>query len=310
MKIAILGTGAIGSIIATFASLSQNDHEIHLIGRKKRLDPIKNQGLVYKPYNWKEESEWIGTTGYQIHETIQGLQEIDVVFCAMKAHGLHAALESAKKLIDVNSPKIVLAMNGLGLRDIASEFSKDENIIETIAFYPSRLEGNVVLNTGGNAFFIAEGTTTARDVLGKVYAGSPVDMRFDGTFRKAQWKKAIINTGINAISAITMLPVGQILSREPLAVLIKENIREATTVAEACGIKFEEDLVEVFWGFASKDPDHIPSMQQDFTRHKLTEIAYLNGYIAEKGRERGIATPANEAITCLIQLLEKKLIKL
>ena len=60
---------------------------------------------------------------------------------------------------------MVIVMNGLGLREIAEKPGVPGQIVETIAFYPSRLEGNVVLNTGGNAHVVSEDTPFARELF-------------------------------------------------------------------------------------------------------------------------------------------------
>ena len=43
-----------------------------------------------------------------------------------------------------------------------------------------------------------------------------------------------------------------------------------------------------------------PSMAQDILKRRRTEIDFMNGFIARKGAEAGIATPANEKITGLV----------
>jgi 2-dehydropantoate 2-reductase len=46
-------------------------------------------------------------------------------------------------------------------------------------------------------------------------------------------------------------------------------------------------------------------MAQDVLKGRRTEIEYLNGYVTARGREVGIAAPANEAITGLVQQIER-----
>ena len=39
-----------------------------------------------------------------------------------------------------------------------------------------------------------------------------------------------------------------------------------------------------------------PSLLQDVMRGRRTEIDYLNGYVCEQGRRKGIKTPVNDAV--------------
>ena len=50
---------------------------------------------------------------------------------------------------------------------------------------------------------------------------------------------------------------------------------------------------------------HRPSMGQDMMKGRRTEIEYINGLIAEKGAELGIPTPANAALTRIVQEVER-----
>ena len=43
-----------------------------------------------------------------------------------------------------------------------------------------------------------------------------------------------------------------------------------------------------------------PSMAQDMRKGRRTEIEFMNGYIVKKGKDIGIATPANEKIVDIV----------
>ena len=46
-------------------------------------------------------------------------------------------------------------------------------------------------------------------------------------------------------------------------------------------------------------------MAQDVAKGRPTEIQFLNGWIVDRGREAGIATPANARIVELIRRIER-----
>ena len=51
--------------------------------------------------------------------------------------------------------------------------------------------------------------------------------------------------------------------------------------------------------------EHRPSMGQDMVKGRRTEIEFLNGMVAKKGDEIGIATPANVVLTDIVKRVER-----
>jgi 2-dehydropantoate 2-reductase len=51
--------------------------------------------------------------------------------------------------------------------------------------------------------------------------------------------------------------------------------------------------------------DHKASMLQDVEARRQTEIDFLNGGVARFGRELGVPTPLNDAVTALIKGMER-----
>jgi 2-dehydropantoate 2-reductase len=51
-------------------------------------------------------------------------------------------------------------------------------------------------------------------------------------------------------------------------------------------------------------PGQLSSTAQDMARRKPSEIDHLNGFVARRGREVGIATPVNQALHALVKLVE------
>jgi 2-dehydropantoate 2-reductase len=46
------------------------------------------------------------------------------------------------------------------------------------------------------------------------------------------------------------------------------------------------------------------SMLQSIERGRRSEIDYMNGFVAERGKEKGVPTPVNAAITALVKEVE------
>jgi 2-dehydropantoate 2-reductase len=124
--------------------------------------------------------------------------------------------------------------------------------------------------------------------------------------RPAQWRKVIFNAATNPVGALTGLTHGRVCERPDLRAVVTALVDEGKAVADAQGITLDADPEELIDHAARRDVayDHKASMLQDVEARRATEIDFLNGGIARFGRELGVPTPLNDAVTALIKGLE------
>jgi 2-dehydropantoate 2-reductase len=136
-------------------------------------------------------------------------------------------------------------------------------------------------------------------------AGMPTAAVADA--RGPQWRKLIFNAATNPIGALTGLTHGRVCEDPALRALVTGLVDEGKAVAAAQGIELDEDPEELIDYAARPDVayDHKASMLQDVEGRRETEIDYLNGGVVRFGREHGVPTPLNEAVTALIKGLER-----
>jgi 2-dehydropantoate 2-reductase len=124
--------------------------------------------------------------------------------------------------------------------------------------------------------------------------------------RPAQWRKVVFNAATNPVGALTGLTHGRVCERPDLRALVSGLVDEGKAVAAAQGITLDADPEELIDHAARPDVayDHKASMLQDVEARRATEIDFLNGGVGRFGRELGVATPLNDAVTQLIKALE------
>ena len=111
MKIAIIGTGAMGSIYA--ARFSKAGHEVIAIDIwKDHVDYINKNGLMIEG-----PDETIIAKNIQASTKILDLKECDFCVIATKALNLEESIKNLKDQVDLNTP-IITIQNGLGAGDI------------------------------------------------------------------------------------------------------------------------------------------------------------------------------------------------
>jgi 2-dehydropantoate 2-reductase len=136
-------------------------------------------------------------------------------------------------------------------------------------------------------------------------AGMPTTAVADA--RGPQWRKLIFNAATNPVGALTGLTHGRVCEDPELRRFVSGLVDEGKAVAEAQGIELDEDP-ETLIDYAARPEvayDHKASMLQDVEARRQTEIDFLNGGIVRFGREHGVPTPLNEAVTALIRGLER-----
>ena len=124
--------------------------------------------------------------------------------------------------------------------------------------------------------------------------------------RPAQWRKVIFNAATNPIGALTVLTHGRVCERPDLRTLVTALVDEGKAVAAAQGIVLDADPEALIDHAARPDVayGHRASMLQDVEARRATEIDALNGGIGRFGRELGVPTPLNDAVTQLVKALE------
>ena len=129
----------------------------------------------------------------------------------------------------------------------------------------------------------------------------------DRTVWKAIWEKVAFNAALNSLCAVTGCTVDQLGAVPEGMALSSAVIDEVIAVARAEGIEADADHCRETVAHAiAHHVGHKPSMLQDVLAGRPTEIGAINGAVAEKGRQHGIAVPHTEMLLGLVRLIEAR----
>ena len=140
--------------------------------------------------------------------------------------------------------------------------------------------------------------------LGALLTRAGMEARVLGDARGAQWTKLLFNASTNPLCALTGLTHGQLCHYAPTRALAGALIDEGRAVAQALGITLDGDPAALIDEAARVNPDHRPSMLQDVTARRRTEIATLNGGIVAAASACDLPAVRHAAIVGLISGLE------
>lgn len=316
MRIAVLGAGAMGGVLA--ALLDRAGHEVEVTARGEHLTAIQREGLLVDG-GWGEHRARV-TAGPRLGSR----PELAIV--TMKA--MDAATAAAEHASLLDGVPVVVVQNGFGGLERVAE-----------ALPRSRVVGGLSMIA---ASFVEPGhvrvTTPAMTLLGMVHAGAddaparfaaevlgavvPVELTDD--LEGARWTKLIVNQ-VNALPAITGLSVQEVIDHRGLRLLMTRSMREAVRIALARGVRFAplsgmtharlRRLGHAPLWFGQRLPlalrrylGEVPnpgSTLQSLRRGQATEIDYLNGAVVAVAREAGRDAPVNAVLTELVHEVER-----
>jgi 2-dehydropantoate 2-reductase len=143
-----------------------------------------------------------------------------------------------------------------------------------------------------------------------------------------RWSKLVTNVMGNGLSACTGMIGKDMVRNDAIRSFSARLGSEAIRVGQALGYELEEIqhldpeiIARAGEGDAAATRtydehrlaevnkagggEHRPSMGQDMVKGRRTEIEFLNGLVARKGEEIGIATPANVVLTDIVKRVER-----
>ena len=317
-RICIFGAGAIGGYLA--AALDNAGAAVSLVARGPHLEAILKNGLTF------EKDGVTSTHHLSASSDPADLGPQDVVFLAVKAHGIPAIIDGLKPLLH-NDTIIVPAVNGLpwwyfhgaGTGTALDEqpllaVDPDRRIWDEIG--PHRAIGCVVYpaceiaapghvrHLDGDRFSLGEpsGERTNRihDLAALMIAGglkAPVRPRI----RDEIWIKLWGNCSFNPVSALTGATLDEIGNDPGSRQLVTDIMTEVQAIGEAAGARFGVSIDKRIAG-ATAIVGHKPSTRQDIEAGRPLEIDPILTAVIELADRLGIEAPALSRVTALLKL--------
>jgi len=133
-----------------------------------------------------------------------------------------------------------------------------------------------------------------------------VPCQVSADIRKAKWDKMCWNCVFNPLTVLINDRVSEALDRPEMKSVISTIVSEVSAVAMAQRVPLDDDIADQVIRWSEEIRDIHTSMYDDWKAGRPTEIDYLNGYIAKKGKEFGVPTPMNEVLTALVKVITEQ----
>ena len=305
MKIAIVGTGAMGSVYASL--LGKAGHEVWAIDTwQEHIDAIANSGLSVS-----------GASGNFVVDNLHvGRSPRDAGTCDvwMIATKASAVDEVAAEIAPLLEPEnVVMAFqNGLGAGERVARHIPEEHIVIGIAegFGSSIPEPGRVHHEGMRLIRIGEmhgGLTDRVQRIEQAWHDAGFNVRAFADVTLMIWEKFLCNVTLSAPSAVFDVTVGELMLNPDAWKVALGCTAEAYRLGLAKGIEFSfDDPLQYVTDFAATIPNASPSMRLDHLARRPSEIDVINGQVVALSRELGLEAPYNETLCAILRHRESQ----
>jgi 2-dehydropantoate 2-reductase len=312
MRVLIVGTGAIGSVVGGYLALS--GAEVTLLGRAAHMAAVQRDGLRITGI-WGDRPVRGLHTATSADEIIAG--NFDVIVVAVKAYDTAAA---ARLLAPLAGPDtLVLAyQNGLGNAEALAEVLGWPRVVGVRAIYGARIptpgEVTVTVIAQPTALGTYSPETDYRRVreLAERMDAAGLPTVYDDAIATTLWAKVAYNCALNPMSALLDVPYGALAETAYTRDIMRDVVEELYAVGAARGVSLRPAtpaayMDHFYTAMLPPTAAHYASMREDLLQRKRTEIDALNGAIVAFGAAAGIPTPANLYLTRLVHAREAAL---
>ena len=304
MKIAIIGTGAMGSVYA--GVLAEAGHEIWAIDSwADHIEQIKSNGLTLEGASGNRTITNLSAT-----TDADDVAACDLYIIATKADGVGAAAQAVARNMREDS-LILTIQNGLGAGERIAKFIDTKNVLLGVAegFGASMKGPGHAHHNAMRQIRIGEmngGMSERLQTLEAVWKEAGFNANGFADIHQLIWEKYICNVFLSAPCAVFDCTIGELVSNPDWREIALGCMREAYQAGKAKGINFSfEDADDYALKFAAVMPDASPSLRLDHVARRKSEIDAINGMVPVVSAEVGLSAPYNETLAAVIRRREE-----
>lgn len=316
MKIAVIGSGAIGGLAGGY--LNNSGEDVYLVGRKDSVCAITKSGLTITGIR--------GNFNIPINISQNLERQVDLVILAVKTQDIEEVIKENSKYLE--GTIILTTQNGVRADLIIAQHFGEKNIISSIVMFGSTyLEpGKIVHNFEGKWIlgkpYAAKNDDKLKEIGGVLGKAFPVVISEDIFAMK--WLKIFVNAN-NCLSAIIgksmqetfssleLCKISMLIWREGLNIVRKAAIELVSLpdfplerLVKLTGMPLDESA-KIFSGIMtnlSKEPLY-GSILQSIKRSRSSEIDYINGEFVALAKSYGASAELNQRLVELVKKVER-----
>lgn len=297
-RIAIVGMGAVGLLLAEFISKTLGEEAVRFVAGPERVARYQKQPVtcngVERRYSFARD--WDAPA--------------DLVIFAVKAPQLEEAIQEAQDWVGEET-LVISVLNGVTSEEtLIRAFGWDKVLYTVAQGMDAAKEGNAMtwqmpgqlcIGLTADQYGMEEQLEALRDLLERI--GFPYQVEEDILHR--MWSKFMLNVGVNQVCMVYETNYGGVQvpgpARETMLAAMDEARKIAACVGQLITRKELEGYVEMVDALT---PTGMPSMGQDRLAGRKTEVELFAGTVLSLAEDYGMRTPVNQELYDRIRAME------
>lgn len=336
-RMAIMGAGALGGYVGGY--FAHHGQDVTLVDFwPEHIEAIRARGLELDGVT--DEEKFTVKTAKTLHykdlASLAGQPPFDIIFISVKSYDTERVTRAMAPYLARDGYAVSL-QNCMNEDAIASVVGRERTLgviasIISVELYEAGRIRRMAAKGGAKhtVFRIGEIDGRITDRVNELVAlFSLIDSsKPTANLQGERWTKLTQNSMRNGVCAATGLTGGECDRNDSLRRFSIQVGGEAVRVGKALGYRLEKmgelmpdqieaasrgdpavlpEVEKIIAGRTASNPRagiQRPSMAQDMKKGRKTEIEFMNGFIAAKGKALGIPTPANEKLVQAVLSVE------
>ena len=299
-NILICGLGAIGCVCACHI-YEKKEYNLKILVDESRLKRYIENPTIFNSKEYRFDYVLPSETGFKA----------DLIIIATKNDAFDFVVDSIKNFVTKETIFMSLLNGVQSEQKLASVYGSDNLLISFYIGASCVREGRNIKQDKGE-YCIETGPydnskPQAAEAVSHFFDNAGIKYICSLNIKEEYWKKFIINTGINQLSAVSGKTLKEIKQNPELVKRLKALMYEAALTAKVSGITHYKEIYDSAVKFLMEEiEDATPSMLQDIKSERKTEVDIFSGYIIQICSKNNIKTLENEKIHNEIKQIELK----
>jgi 2-dehydropantoate 2-reductase len=303
MKIAILGSGAVGGYYG--AHLSRAGHDVTFIARGAHLAAIRERGLEIK-------SPALGdfVARARAEEDTSRVGPVDLVLFAVKTYDNPTALPLLRPLLG-DSTAVLSVQNGVDSPGEVAQVAGEARTLGGTTYIATALESpGLIVQTGthrrivfGEAFGALPNVSERVTRIHEAFRAADIQSEAVGDGRVPIWEKFVFLAALAGFTGAARLPIGPVWGDAFTKAQFLAACREIEAVARAEGVPVAADVVNRIVPYVDAIPGSMrSSLLIDLQQGKRIEVEALQGTVVRRAAKLGVPTPIMSTLYSVLKL--------